>query len=407
MNPRDDHQNPSRHSGEPSEGAQGRYLQPAPGRNVNDMPQQPNDSHYMLRHASPQPEQAPRSESQQIESQPASAQTPYVQNDQPAYDWQQYHTAWQQYYQQYYAYYYAQQLEAHREALSRQADEAKPTAPALPEGTVTGHDTIEEPASRLQQLRQDLRAKVSERAKKFRKSNHFVPVLSALVVGAIFVTLQFNRAVVAEVQAYVSPGSTVDVSDTFIADPSANANVGPEPKLLIPKINVNVPVVYDVKTVDDRAVQGGLEKGVVHYNLSGANSLPGQTGNMTVLGHSSNDVFDPGAYKFTFVLLERLQPGDLFYMHYEGKRYVYKVSQKKIIKPTEWKILQQNSGKPTVILITCTPTGTALNRLLVYGEQISPDPSTATQPAPEQETNPAAIPGNSPTFFERIWDILF
>lgn len=395
MNPHDPHHHPTGDAPASTEAATERQLQPAT---------QPGGSQAM-----PVEPYNPRTSQQSstITSTP-TAETPYVQNQQPAYDWQQYHAAWQQYYQQYYEHYYTQQLQAHRAHLERQwADEPRPLAPAPLDQTITGSDHAQEPTSRLQQLRRDLRAKLAERARKFRRSNHFMPVLSALIVGAIFISLQYNRAVVAQVQAYVSPGSTVDVSDSFIADPSVNTTVGPEPKLLIPKINVDVPVVYDVKTVDDQQVQAGLEKGVVRYNLSGANSLPGQAGNMVVLGHSSNDVFDPGAYKFTFVLLERLQPGDLFYMHYEGKRFVYKVSEKKIIKPTEWKTLQQNTGKPTVILVTCTPTGTALNRLLVYGEQISPDPAAAVQPAAEQETNPAEIPGNSPTFFERIRDILF
>lgn len=387
MDPHDPHQMPK----QPDE-SRG-YLHPGPRREPIIAP---------LSHDQPKPEAAATTESTPTSSDPT------VQNPQ-AYDWQQYHTAWQQYYQQYYERYYTHQIHAHRQQLQQQyADEAKPEAPAPIDHTITGSDTLgEQPKSKLQQVKDDLLDKVRKRADKFRRSNHFMPVLSALIVGTLFLALQYNRNVLAQVESYISPGSTVDVSDTFIADPSANANVGAEPKLLIPKINVNVPVVYDVPTVDDNQVQAGLEKGVVRYNLSGANSLPGQAGNMVVLGHSSNDAFDPGAYKFTFVLLERLQPGDLFYMHYEGKRYVYKVAQKKIIKPTEWKVLQENNGKPNVILVTCTPTGTALNRLLVYGEQISPDPSTAAKPGAAQETNPAEIPGNSPTFLERLGDILF
>lgn len=395
MNPNDHNQMPKK-----PDDSRG-YLHPGPRRESTIAP---------LSHHNPDPEpeatvEEPAPQEQAQVQQVQAEQTTQVQNPQ-AYDWQQYHTAWQQYYQEYYQRYYTQQILAHRQQM-QQADEAKPAPPAAIDQTITGSDAIEEPKSRFHQVKDDLLGKVRERADKFRKSNHFMPVLSALIVGALFLALQYNRSVVAQVESYISPGSTVDVSDSFISDPSANADVGQDPKLLIPKINVNVPVVYDVPTVDDKQVQAGLEKGVVRYNLSGANSLPGQTGNMVVLGHSSNDVFDPGAYKFTFVLLERLQPGDLFYMHYQGKRYVYKVAQKKIIKPTEWKVLQQNNGKPNVILVTCTPTGTALNRLLVYGEQISPDPATAAAPAAAQETNPAEIPGNSPTFFERLGDILF
>ena len=235
-----------------------------------------------------------------------------------------------------------------------------------------------------------------------------MPIVCAIIVGLLFLALQFNRLLVAQVEAYISPGSTVDLSNTVIVDPSTGANVGNDSRLIIPKINVSAPVIYSTTTVDENTIEKSLEGGVVHYNLPGANSVPGQAGNGVILGHSSNDVFDPGNYKFVFVLLDRLQNGDLFYMNYQGKRYVYKVTDKKIIKPTDWKVLLQNDGKPTIVLVTCTPAGTALNRLLVYGEQISPDPSTASAaPSNTQDANPAEIPGNSQTFFERLYNLLF
>jgi sortase A len=221
--------------------------------------------------------------------------------------------------------------------------------------------------------------------------------------------LQYNRVFFAQVEAYVSPGSVVNENDTVLVDPSANANVGPEPKLIIPKINVNIKVIYDITSLQDAPVQEGLNHGVVHYKLPGANSLPGQAGNMAILGHSSNDIFDPGDYKFAFVLLDRLQPGDIAYMHYQGKRYIYRVTDKKVINPTEFSVLQQNNGKPTLVLVTCTPPGTALKRLLVFAEQISPDPATATQPNGGQASSsePTTLPANSPTLFERIRDFFF
>jgi sortase A len=335
--------------------------------------------------------------------------SPYNQTHQPTYDWQQYHTAWQSYYQQYYQRYYAQQLQNEREQDRQKIDEeAKPQAPQLTGQTITGSDHIEEPKTRAQQIRSDLLEKVRDRAEKVRTSNHFIPIVCAAIIGLLFLALQFNRLLVAQVEAFISPGSTVDVSDTIIVDPAATANVGNDPKLIIPKINVDVPVVYGTNTVDNKVIQKALEKGTVHYDLPGANSVPGQNGNGVILGHSSNDVFDPGNYKFAFLLLDRLENGDLFYLNYQGKRYVYKVSDKKVIKPTEWQTLQKDTGKPTVILVTCTPAGTANDRLLVYGDQISPDPSTASaKPVNAQDANPAEIPGNSQTFFERLRDLFF
>ena len=327
---------------------------------------------------------------------------PYNQTQQPTYDWQQYHSAWQQYYQQYYQRYYAQELRSKQPP--RIEDEATPTAPHI----ITGSDTIaDEPKTRAAHIRSDLLRKVRERTDKVQKSNHFVPIVCAIIVGLLFLTLQFNRVLVAQVEAFISPGSTVDSSNAVVIDPTGSA-VSKDARLVIPKINVDVPANYSINSVDEKAIEKALESGVVHYGLPGANSLPGQAGNGAILGHSSNDVFDPGNYKFAFLLLNRLKNGDLFYLDYNGKRFVYKVSDTKTIKPSDWQVLQKNSGKPTMILVTCTPAGTALNRLLIYGEQISPDPATASAaPVNAQDANPAEIPGNSKTFFERLYDVFF
>jgi sortase A len=308
---------------------------------------------------------------------------PYHRTHTENFDWRQYHSAWQQYYQQYYHQYYSQQIEAER-------NKAAPT----PEDTT-------------KKLKQDITNSVKERAKKIRHSHHFVPIVSALVVGALFLFLQFNSVMIAQVKAYVSPGAIS--GDALVLDPTASFNVGPEPKLIIPKINVDVPVDYNVATLDESKIQVSLRDGATHYKLPGANALPGQNGNTVLLGHSSNDVFNQGAYKFVFVLLDRVEVGDTFYLHYQGKRYIYRVSQKKVIDPRDISALQIGSDKPVVTLITCTPPGTALKRLLIFGEQISPDPNSATA-APKPSTNKnkdAVIPGNEPSVLESIWDFFF
>lgn len=311
-------------------------------------------------------------------------------------DWQDYHTAWQRYYQQFYHHHYANQLQMHREQASR-------TDVAI--SNVLGQTQPKSEKRReVTQLQQALHSAVANRAKIFRRSHHFVPLLSALAVGLVFLFLQYNRAVFAGVNAYISPGSTVNASDVVLVDPAANLDVGQEPKLIIPKINVNTKVLYDITSVAENKIQAGLRDGVVHYNLPGANALPGQVGNTVLLGHSSNDIFDPGSSKFVFVLLERLQAGDIFYVHYQGTRYVYRVSERKVIKPTEINTLQLSNGKPTVTLVTCTPLGTDLNRLLVIGEQISPDPAAAKHvDTAKADEKPGAIPGGSPSLLEQLW----
>lgn len=312
----------------------------------------------------------------------------------------QYHSAWQNYYQKYYEQYYVQQLHAsHRQLQERAGQAAAPpqlAAQTGPAKELTKSEAVDE-------LRGKLLDKVKDQAKKARGSRHFVPIASAVVVALIFVFLQYNRQITAQVQAYVSPGSIEP--QNIVLDPTASTQVGPEPRLIIPKINVDAPVVYGLESIAEGPVQEALNDGVVHYPIPGANSVPGQAGNAAILGHSSNDVFNTGAYKFVFVQLDQLNEGDTFYAHYEGTRYTYSVTAKEVIEPTEVNKLVLDTDKPMMTLITCTPPGTALRRLIVYAEQISPDPAEATKAPTQGDTSDPEEIGSfySPTIFERLF----
>lgn len=333
------------------------------------------------------------------------ADNPYNRTHQENFDWRQYHTAWQQYYQKYYERYYWQQLHSERQKLAATAAD---NAVAKETGVTVGADpnAPEPPKTKVAALKKDITDKVKERAQKVRKSSHFVPLVSAIGVAAVFLFLQFNSVVFAQIQSYISPGAIS--SDAITIDPSADVNVGPEAKLIIPKINVEVPVDYAIANLNESTIQDSLRDGATHYPLPGANATPGQNGNTVILGHSSNDIFNQGAYKFVFVLLDRLQVGDVYYLHYNGTRYIYRVTETRVIDPTDVKALQIGSEKAMSTLVTCTPPGTALKRLLIYGEQISPDPSgvAAAPAAPTQTSN--NIPGDTePTLLDRVWQFFF
>lgn len=316
--------------------------------------------------------------------------------------WKQYHSAWQSYYQQYYERYYMAQLQRRQNALKSTPQPQQ--APVAQQSQFTQPEEPQELTKdqAVDELRSKLLAEVRDRSDRVRKSRHFMPIVAALTVALVFGILQYNRLIVAQVKAYVSPGSINP--QNVILDPTTDLKVGPEPKLIIPKINVDAPVVYDVPSLAESVVQEKLKDGVVHYPIPGASSVPGQTGNTVILGHSSNDVFDDGDYKFVFVQLDKLNKGDTFYLNYNGTRYTYSVTEKKIIDPSQVSELVIDNGKPLATLVTCTPPGTALKRLVVIAEQISPDPAKATTAATSAaEVEPGNIAGNSPTLFERLF----
>lgn len=351
------------------------------------------------------PEQAPAT--QPTESPQIEDTNPYERTHNPhpspqADQWKEYHTAWQNYYQKYYESYYTHQV-GQATANHKQSPEDRYFVQQLDQPT-EAQQTAEELSSdqALLELRQKLLGRVQESASKIRRSRHFIPITAALLVVLIFIFLQYNRVFIGTVKAYVSPGS-IDPQNIVI-DPNADVVVTNDPRLIIPKINVDVPVMYDVGN-DYTSQMKAMETGVAHFSIPGASSHPGEIGNTAIAGHSSNDLFDSGDYKFIFAQLEKLVPGDSIYANYKGKRYTYVITKTEVVKPNEVSKLVYPTDKPMLTLITCTPLGTAIDRLLVTAEQISPDPASATA-APEgsgQAGETTSIPGNSPTLLERLF----
>lgn len=250
------------------------------------------------------------------------------------------------------------------------------------------------------EIKSQLIGKVHSRNKP--KNPHIQSLLFGLSMGAIVVTVMlfgfFNERIIAP---FITPSRTV--SSTSIITGLDSTAVGKDSKIIIPKINVEIPVVYDEPSIQESAVQKALERGVLHYSTT---PNPGEKGNAVIFGHSSNNILNSGKYKFAFVLLSRLENGDTFMLEKDGKRYVYKIFEKKVVAPTDLTVLDNHSNKSTVSLITCDPPGTSINRLVVVGEQISPSPTNNIASSVKQETatyTPAQLPSNSPSLWSRMF----
>ncbi len=236
-------------------------------------------------------------------------------------------------------------------------------------------------------------------ARKHLRSLLFGFSMGALVI-LIFLFSFFNERFIAP---FIQPSRNV-TNIPLISDSTA---VNPNPEIIIPKINVQIPVIYNVGTIDEAAVEKALEGGVVHYADT---ALPGQDGNVVIVGHSSNNIFNPGKYKFAFVLLSRMDKGDTFYLQKDGVRYTYQVYKKEIVKPDNVSVMDADATKPAIAtLVTCDPPGTSINRLVVVGEQISPDPAGNKSKAPPSKLadSSSIIPGNSPSLWSRLVKFLF
>lgn len=241
---------------------------------------------------------------------------------------------------------------------------------------------------------------------KLKAKHHVQSLLFGLSLGFvvlfIFLFGFFNEFFIAP---FIQPSRHASATPLILSSDSISPTATPE--VIIPKINVEIPVNYSETSTDEATIENDLESGIVHYPTT---SLPGQVGNTAFFGHSSNNIFNKGKYKFAFVLLHTLVPGDTFYLTYNGKVYVYKVISKSIVDPSDVSVLNPIAGQTaTATLITCDPPGTSLHRLIIVGQQISPDPagnipSTARATPSQGTTN---LPGNGPTLWTRFWRWVF
>lgn len=320
--------------------------------------------------------------------------------------WEHYHSSWQSYYQKYYEQYYVSAVQAASQTYQQHAQKLQNAHREMSAEQISKKGLSQDEA--IDDLRSELLGKVQESAKKVRKSRHFIPAISGLAVLLIFAFMQYNSVIFAYAQAYVSPGN-IDPQN-IITDPNASLAVSKEPRIIIPRFNIDVPVTYE-NTMGSTAKEthekqmAAMRKGVAYFGARGFSARPGELGNFGIAGHSSNDVTDSGAAKFVFAPLLKMKKGDVFYLNYEGTRYTYSVTMIKEVSPSGVTALNVGTKKAMATLITCTPLGTADKRLLIFGEQISPDPASAKQSSPSNEPDVAAteLTGKSPTIFERLF----
>ncbi|MER6808413.1 class E sortase [Actinomadura nitritigenes] len=111
-----------------------------------------------------------------------------------------------------------------------------------------------------------------------------------------------------------------------------------------------------------------LRKGPGHYP---GTALPGQVGNFVVSGHRTT-------YSAPFNKLGELDRGDEILIDTRDGQYVYKVTDRRIVKPTEVDVTApvpfHPGRRPTdrmITLTTCHPKYSAAKRMIIFGELTS------------------------------------
>jgi sortase A len=133
--------------------------------------------------------------------------------------------------------------------------------------------------------------------------------------------------------------------------------------IVIPKIGASAKIFPNVDPSDENAFLPVLKKGVAHAQGS---VFPGGRGNIFLFAHSTDNFWDAAQYNAVFYLLKDLKEGDLIVVFYQGKRHDYYVTKNTTVDPSDTSFIDHAAtGTEQLILQTCWPPGTTLERLLV------------------------------------------
>lgn len=117
----------------------------------------------------------------------------------------------------------------------------------------------------------------------------------------------------------------------------------------IDKINVKLPIKNYFKEEEIWSSVGHIP----------GTTNPGEAGNCVIAGHRAR------AKGRLFNRLDELELGDIISITYNSNSFEYKVSEIKIVEPTDVSVLNSNNDEFSLTLITCHPVRVLSHRLIV------------------------------------------
>ena len=135
--------------------------------------------------------------------------------------------------------------------------------------------------------------------------------------------------------------------------------------LIVEKIGANAPVIANVDAGSKKDYDNALKKGVAHAK---GTVFPGMRGVSYLFAHSTGNFWDVQRYNAVFYLLRNLEPGDRIVTYFGGRRFDYIVREKKVTPPSDVSHFTLKTNEPLLVLQTCDPPGSSINRLLVIAK---------------------------------------
>ncbi len=140
--------------------------------------------------------------------------------------------------------------------------------------------------------------------------------------------------------------------------------------VVIPKIGAHENIIANVDASNEKEYLDALTEGVAH---AAGTYFPGQGKGIYLFSHSVNSPLDFARYNAVFYLLRELEQGDRVIVFFADKKYVYEVSERRVVDPndTSWITNAGKVSEEELVLQTCDPPGTTWKRLIVIAKRVS------------------------------------
>lgn len=164
------------------------------------------------------------------------------------------------------------------------------------------------------------------------------------------------------------PEVRLHFSDLLNSNQAVASFTAPDPdfSIVIPKISASAKVFPNISPADEKEYLPVLKKGVAHAR---GTSLPGEKGNIYLFAHSTDSPLNIVSYNAVFYGLKDLEEGDQIVIFFQNRLHLYKVTEKKIVPASDVSAFEPQDKEEVLILQTCWPPGTTLDRLLVFAKK--------------------------------------
>lgn len=153
-----------------------------------------------------------------------------------------------------------------------------------------------------------------------------------------------------------------------ISPPLGVIPISTEAAIIITKINVNSPIIWEVSATDQKVYLEALNHGVAQAKDT---ALPDQNGNVYLFDHSTFNPWEITKYGAVFTELNKLIKDDRITIFYQGKRYDYLVQQKEVVNSSNVEPLTKKTTEAILTLQTCSPPGVDKDRLIITAKRVA------------------------------------